>query len=198
MGPSYFTTFRIPVLAGREFVRDDAGGRPLAIVNQAMARHYFGERSPLGKHLSFDGQPGSYEIIGVVGDAKYSDLHEAPPRTVYLNAFQGTPGRAHQFAVRTSVRPESVGDEVRRTIRDVVGDVPVMKMTTLADQVDASIVPERLMAMLASVFGFLGSTLMGIGIYGLLAYTVTLAFAAAYPPARRAARIDPGAALRQP
>src|SRR5204863_891728 len=140
-------------------------------VNQAMARHYFGAASPLGKHLTFERDAVPYEIVGVVGDAKYEDLHEAPPRTVYLNTFQD--GRIFsRFSLRTSVAPTAVVAPVRRAVEELLKTVRVERVRTLEEQVDASIVLERLVAMLAGVFGDLGSVLAALGLYGLLAYTV--------------------------
>jgi putative ABC transport system permease protein len=170
-GPRYFETFGTPLLAGRDFEFADAGRPRIAIVNQAMAKHYFADRSPLGKHFTFENDSTPYEIVGVVADAKYADLHEPAPRTAYLNAFQE--GRiASRFALRTSVPPLSIVGDVRSAVTGTLDTVKVDKVTTLADQVDASIVTERVIAMLSSIIGGLGSALATIGLYGLLAYTV--------------------------
>jgi putative ABC transport system permease protein len=172
VGPRYFETLGTPFVAGRDFEFADAGRPRVAIVNQAMARYYFGDGSPLGRHLTFERDTVPYEIVGVVGDAKYADLHEAPPRTVYLNAFQD--GRIQsRFALRTDVTPTAVAPQVRRAVEDVLKSVRIAKVTTLAEQVDSSIVLERVVAMLSGVVGGLGASLAAIGLYGLLAYTVT-------------------------
>jgi ABC-type antimicrobial peptide transport system permease subunit len=142
----------------------------VAIVNQAMARHYFGNRSPIGMHVAFDGENLPFEIVGMVGDAK-SELREATLPTIYFNMFQ-LRSAVSEFALRTSVDPTAVAGEVRRTVRGLLSTVPVVKITTLADQVDSSIVPERLIATLSGLFGTLGSVLAAVGLYGLLAYTV--------------------------
>jgi len=78
----------------------------------------------------------------------------------------------NQFELRTTVGPKSIAGTVRRMVRDVLKTVPVKTITTLADQVDSNIVPERLIATLSGFFGWLGIVLAGIGLYGLLAYTV--------------------------
>jgi predicted permease len=172
IGPRYFETLRTPLVAGRDFAFDDAGRSPVAIVNVAFARHYFGGAAPaLGKHVSFDRETTVYEVVGVAGDAKYLTLHRPAPPMLYANAFQ-EPG-ASQFAVRTTIAPAAVANEVRRAIQDVLKTVRVTRVTTLAEQVDASVVPERLMATLSSFFGGLGLLLAALGVYGLLAYTVT-------------------------
>ena len=170
VAPKYFETFGTPLLAGRDFQYQDQGHR-VAIVNQAMARYYFAGGSPIGKHFTFDGEDTPYEIVGMVGDAKYYEMREATPRTIYFNAFQeGRP--ASTFVLRTSIEPEAVAGAVRRTVRDLLKTVPVVKVTTLSEQVDATIVPERLIATLSGLAGALGALLAAIGLYGLLAYTV--------------------------
>ena len=172
VAPKYFETLGTAVLAGRDFEFQDATRPRVAIVNQAMARYYFPDRSPLGRHVTFDGDSLPYEIVGVVADAKYESLHEPAPRTVYLNAFQERQ-IASRFAIRTYVPPLSVVTPVRRAIDDVVKPVRLENVTTLTDQMDASIVLERTLAGLSGVFGAMGALLAAMGLYGLLAYTVT-------------------------
>jgi predicted permease len=171
IGPRYFETLRTPLVAGRDFTFDDAGRSPVAIVNVAFARHYFGTAAAaLGRHVTFDRETTTYEIVGVAGDAKYLTLHRPAPPTLYANAFQES--GASQFAVHTTVAPTAVASEVRSAVQDVLKTVRVRTVTTLAEQIDASVVPERLMATVSSYFGALGILLAALGVYGLLAYTV--------------------------
>jgi putative ABC transport system permease protein len=178
VAPKYFETFGTPLLAGRDFDFQDNGGPRIAIINQAFARYYFRDRNPIGKHIALErdwkgfGADRTYEIVGVAGDANYYEMREAAPRTIYFNAFEDGRVSSHTFALRTTVDPAAVARDVRRTVRDVLKTVPVEKVATLADQVDASIVPERVVALLSGLFGALGSALAAIGLYGLLAYTV--------------------------
>jgi putative ABC transport system permease protein len=180
VAPKYFETLGVPMIAGRDFNPADAGRPRVAIVSQAMARYYFPDADPIGKHITIDRDPrtggwyGSdqpYEVVGVVGDSKYHELREPPQRTMYLNMFQES-RLSHQFVLRTSVDPASVAGEARREVHEVLKTVTVSRVTTLSDQVDAAIVPERLIATLSGSFGALGAVLAGIGLYGLLAYTV--------------------------
>ena len=177
--PNYFATLGTPLLAGRDFTFEDQGRPPVAMVSQSMARYYFGDRSPVGQLFTFDRQDNRgaaqdrpYQIVGVVGDAKYLNLQEPIWRMVYLNAFQEPRLFSHQFSLRTNVRPEAVAGDVRRVVREVLPTVTVARVTTMTDQVDASMIPERLIAMLSGFFGALGALLAAIGLYGLLAYTV--------------------------
>jgi ABC-type antimicrobial peptide transport system permease subunit len=98
-------------------------------------------------------------------------IREDTYRTVYLNAFQGSSVPSH-FMLRTSIAPQAVTDDVRRAVRDVIPAASVGNVITLADQIDGSIVPERLAALISGMFGALGSILTAIGLYGLLAYAV--------------------------
>ena len=183
VGPRYFETFGTPLLAGRDFAFTDKGGPPVAIVNQAMARYYFGDRDPIGGRFQLVGPSSSgitgappdqaYTIIGVVGDAKYTDLRETPPRTIYLNAFQERSMFVNELALKTSGRPAAVTDEVRRIVREELKTVSIARVTTMDDLIDASVVSERVIATLSAFFGGLGASLAALGLYGLLAYTVT-------------------------
>jgi predicted permease len=180
VSPRYFETLSIPLLAGRDFDFRDVGRPRLAIVNQTMARRYFPGVDPIGKHVAVDPDPKNggwfgtgqpYEIVGLVGDVKTFELREAPYPLIYFNMFQESRLLDH-FELRTAAAPESIAGTVRRMVRDVLKTAPVKSVTTLADQVDSNIVPERLIATLSEFFGCLGVVLAGMGLYGLLAYTV--------------------------
>lgn len=177
VAPKCFATLGIPLLAGRDFNFEDQGRSRVAIINQAMARYYFQSGNPIGKHVTLDDVTGdsdrrSYEIVGVVGDAKYYEIREAANRTIYLPAFHDGRVSAQNFVLWTNIDPQSVAGDVRRTVRDVLKMIPEARLTTLSDQIDATIVPERLIATLSGLFGALGSLLAAIGLYGLLSYTV--------------------------
>jgi predicted permease len=177
VAPKYFATLGTALRAGRDFTFQDQGRSRVAIINQTMADHYFPGGNPIGKHVALDHVTGddeekSYEIVGVVGDAKYSEIREAANPTIYLPAFHDGGVGAQHFVLRTNIDPQKVVADVRRSVRDVLKTVPIAHITTLSDQIDATIVPERLIATLSGLFGALGSLLAAVGLYGLLAYTV--------------------------
>ncbi len=180
VAPKYFETLGTPLLRGRDFDMQDQS-REVAIINQAMARYYFSNRSPIGRRITLDHvtgrrEPSSYEVVGVVGDAKYYEIREPAHRTIYLPAFENGRVIAQNFILRTEAAPSSVAGQVRSAISEVLGAARTARITTLTDQIDASIVPERLIAKLSGTFGFLGLVLAGMGLYGLLAYTVERRF----------------------
>ncbi len=134
-------------------------------------------RDPVGKRITLDHvtlarEPITYEIVGVAGDANYMEIRENERRAIYLPAFRNGRVLANTFVIRTDVKPESIANEVRRIIHGTARAIAVANVTTLSDQIDASIVPQRLMAMLSGFFAALGASLAGIGLYGLLTYSV--------------------------
>jgi predicted permease len=171
IAPNYFATMGTPLLLGRDFSFEDQAGRRVAIVNEALANYYFSGVNPIGRQVKIAGEDQSYEIIGMAGDAKYYEIREVIPRTMYLNTFQRS-RPASQFAIRTSIDPVAMIPNVRRTVRELLPAVPVANVMTLMDQINASIVLERVIATLSGLFGALAVLLAGIGLYGLLAYTV--------------------------
>jgi macrolide transport system ATP-binding/permease protein len=172
VSPRYFETLGTPLLLGRDFnSRDDPNSNKVAIVNESMARLFFDNGNPLGKRVVMG--PGDAEIVGVVKDAKYLEIREDPTPTVYLAVFQEKKPYS-EFELRTAVAQGGIVSAVRRQVRDATnGHVAISKTQTLAEQVDASIVQERLVATLSAFFGALGLLLASIGLYGLLAYAVT-------------------------
>ena len=114
----------------------------------------------------------TFEVIGVVADAKYNHLEQPAPPTIYGNLFrEGFVGS--QLAIRTKIDPAAVDATVRQIEGEVFKNVPIAHMIEMNDQLDSTIVPQRLFASLSAAFGVLGALLAVIGLYGLLAYTVT-------------------------
>lgn len=170
VSPDYFATYGTPLLAGRDFRDADVEQPRRVIVNQTVARHYFAGRDPIGRHVWLENEREPYEIVGVAGDAKYHEVRDAAPPTVY--AFATMSRGSTELSLRTDVSPAAVAADARRIVTEVLGADSVRRVTTLAEQVDAAVVPERLFAILGGFFGASGALLAAIGLYGLLAYTV--------------------------
>jgi predicted permease len=176
VAPRYFETLGTPLIAGRGISFEDQARR-VAVISQTLARYYFAGRNPIGRHITLDHatgvrEPRTYEIVGVAGDANYLEIREPARRGIYLPAFYNGGVGAQTFLIRTDINPDAVAGAVRREVHGQVPNVPVSRITTLSEQIDASIVPERLIATLSGFFAALGAVLAGIGLYGLLAYTV--------------------------
>lgn len=171
VAPGYFATYGTALLEGRDFRFSDEGGPRVAIVNHAAASHYFPQRSAIGRRIWLEGETNAYEIVGVAADAKYSDPRSPAPRTVYVHAFQQN-RLPTSFSVRTDGSPTDLAPDVRRVIEEALQGSSVRALEPLSQQVDATIVPERLLATLSAFFGAMGVLLAAIGLYGLLAYAV--------------------------
>jgi predicted permease len=174
--PGYFATLKIPILLGRDFsIKDDHGAPKVGIVNQKFAKRYFGNQSPLGRHVGFGIDPGTktdIEIVGVVGDSKYENMREQIPYELYVPYVQQDFINGMTVYVRTKGVPAGSFEVLRRAAQEVDADVPVYGMRTLDDQVSASLLTERLLATLSSVFGILATLLAAIGLYGVMAFVV--------------------------
>ena len=171
----YFETMGTAVALGREFtLRDHAGAPRVAIVNQAFARRYLPEGGALGQRLTVGSTKlQEFEVAGIVRDSIYQSLREAAPPTVYVPLVQraGTGGFAVVFEVHATGSLAQVAAALRTSLQPMLPGAPV-EVRTLTEQVERTLVQERLMATLAASFGILGLVLAVVGLYGLLAYTV--------------------------
>jgi predicted permease len=155
----------------------EAKGAPkYAIVNERFARHYFGNaNAALGRRFGFGGNPGTKtdtEIIGVVRDSMYSTMRESIPRQVFAPLMQTEFVSGMNVYVRTSLEPSQMFAAIRRTIEGVDATLPVYDLRTMHEQIDRSLVTERMIAMLSAVFGLIATILATVGLYGVMAYTV--------------------------
>jgi predicted permease len=174
--PGYDTTLGLHLLAGRWFTdRDEFDAPRVAVVNESLARHYFGNGTAVGRRMGMGTDPNTKidtEIVGVVNDTRYESLRDEVPRLVYV-AAQQLPQGGHWFYVRTTRDPESAMSAVRTTIRELDPNLPITNFKTVEMQMNESLVTERLIASLSSGFGVLATLLAVIGLYGVMAFLVT-------------------------
>jgi predicted permease len=175
VGPDYFSTLQIPAISGRDFTDTDQARAPkVAIINETMAHHYFGDSSPIGRHLSvpdWNSDSSWRTIVGVRKDAKYRNLHESPAPMLYLPLFQSVEG-AVTFEVRTAIDPDRVVRAILQAVKATESRLPVSDVKTLTEQIDQSLIQERLVASLSGLFGLLALMLAAVGLYGLMTYAV--------------------------
>ena len=181
----WFAAFGTPIIAGRDLSEQDVKGAPrVTVVNQAFARKFFADASPLGHTISlYPGGPRAMppmQIVGVVGDAVYSSLRGPVPPTWYAPLSQfDLPEFTGQllFTLRLVVRSRTDSPVASREVATAIGNVdPTLALTfsPLSDDVNAARNQERLVALLASAFGVLGLLLAGLGLYGITAYAVAV------------------------
>jgi len=177
IGPEYFKALETPVLLGREFTDADAASAPkVAIINQTMARHYFGDSNPIGRRFSIPGWRGDsswLEIVGVIQDAKYYNLREQAPPQAYIPYLQSPESGSSTFEVRASTDPVSLAAGVRRLMQQADSRLPIFDIKTLSEQVDESLVEDRLVASFSTLFGLLALLLASVGLYGVMAHAVS-------------------------
>jgi predicted permease len=186
VSPGYFKTLSIPLIAGRDFDDRDVRFEPVdpkaqlpsykvAIVNESFAKHYFGDRNAVGRHIGFGSNPGTktpIEIIGVVKDSKYTGVRDDIPRQVFFAFMENDNAGGAVMYVRTTNQPDAAFGAIRQVVRQLDSNVPIYNMRTMDHQMDQSLLNDRLIATLSTAFGVLATLLAVIGLYGVMAYTV--------------------------
>jgi predicted permease len=193
VGPRYFTTMGIPLLQGRDFNSQElqpAPGAPgaqtaqsqpgaaqgvslAAVINQTMAREFFGGQSPLGRHFRLQDWPLKgipVEIVGVAKDAKYATLREQTPRAFYLSSFQWPGDGGGTYLLRTLDAPSSAAAGIQRAAHELDPQAQTMNFRTMNDVVDESLVQERFVAQLGGFFSLCALLFACVGLYGVTSY----------------------------
>ena len=174
VSPGYFETMGIPLLAGRDFTQADVHpnsqsyqATSVAILNRTMARRFFGNSNPIGKHFRFvEGNHPQVEIIGVVADSKYNDLRESAIDFFYM------PGTHGDLEIRANVPAKTLAGPLREMLHSLDSSVTITSINTLREIVDDSLHPDRLIAVLCGMFSALALALTCVGLYGTLAFLV--------------------------
>ena len=180
VGPGFFTSMGIPLVAGREFDdRDRGGSRPVAIVNQAWAAENFGRENPIGQQLVLEiHSPDLYrqqlEVVGVAKNARYGELTEQFPAVVYLVLGQNLyyPLDEVSFALRTSGDPLNYANTVHEIVHQADSRVPVMNLKTQDAVIDQIMNAEIIFARLCTGFAILALVIACVGLYGTMSYLV--------------------------
>jgi predicted permease len=178
VGPRFFETMGIPVLAGRDFeLGDDVGAPQRVVISESVARRYFGVEDPLGRQILVGGSKPrtrvSASIIGVVKDVRYTSLRADAPLMIYRPSRQETDAPANTFMIRTSsATAGALTPLLGAEVRAVAPALPPPSVVSLEDHVAAVLVEERMLAALSSAIGVLAAILAAIGIYSTVASAV--------------------------
>jgi predicted permease len=184
VGDQFFETLEIPIVAGREFgSQDTRSSRKVGIINESLVRSRFPGQNPIGKMFAIDthdmdGRKGTLardeiQIVGVCGDTRYASLRDEPPPQFILPYVQQSEVGGMVYEIRTRMRPETILPALRRVVQQVDPDLPLVNVRTQDQQIEADLQQERIFVTLTSGFGLLALTLAAVGIYGIMAYSVS-------------------------
>jgi predicted permease len=174
VGPNYFSVMGIPLLAGREIGPQDGSNSPkVVVINEQAANRFFPGTNPIGRRIVTRGSAEGYEVVGVVKNSKNANLREDPQPFAYYSYLQHQNIMRMNFYVRTSSDPLTLASALRNTVRLADANLPIFDMKTLDRQIDENVFTERLVSALSTFFGSLATLLAGIGLYGVMAYTVS-------------------------
>ena len=173
VSPGFFEALQLPLLLGRSFDARDVDGAPrVALINRTAAAKLYGDEHPVGKRFGTSQENRhEVEVVGIVGDAKYDNVRDAAPPTVFVPYGQaGVP--AAVFEVRTDRDPMSVVPAIREAVRQIDPNMPVTNVSTQAEQVSLRYQQEQLFARAYALFGGLAVLIASVGLFGLMSYSV--------------------------
>ncbi len=174
IGPGYFGKMGVPLIAGREFAESDSmAALRVAVVNQTFVRRFLEGRSPLGVHFSGGRDAPDITIVGVVKDSHYSSVKGETPPLYYTPWRQDKEINGIYFYVRSALPEKQMMPQIRRTIASLDRDLPLQDLRTLDEQIKLNIIEDRIVLQLAAVFAALATALAMLGLYGVMAHSVT-------------------------
>jgi predicted permease len=174
IGPGFFGKMGIPLIAGREFTeRDSLAGPKVAVVNETFVKRFLDGRNPLGVQFSGGGTAPDITIVGVVKDSHYSSVKDPAPPVYFRPWRQDKEINGIYFYVRTALPEKQMAPQIRRVMGSIDRDLPLEDLRTLDEQIRMNVTQDRIVLQLAAVFAVLATALAMLGLYGVMAHSVT-------------------------
>jgi predicted permease len=172
VGPGFLGKMGVPLIAGREFTESDTlAGPKVAVVNETFVKRFLEGRNPVG--LRFYGTAPGITIVGVAKDSHYSSVKNAPPPMFYVPWRQDKQINSLEFYVRSALPEKQMAPEIRRVMAGIDRDLPLEGLRTLDEQIRQNVETDRIVLQLAAVFAGLATALAMLGLYGVMAHSVT-------------------------
>ena len=174
VSPSYFAAMQIPLKSGRYFAAQDRQGtEPVIVIDENLARQYWPNEDPLGKHMRRGGPRTPWStIVGVVGHVNHSDLAGDTGKGVYYYCLFQQPIPMTSIVLKTPGDPASLAPAIRQAVREVAPNQPVYRLKTMQDMVQNSLAPRRFAVRLLGFFALVALFMAALGLYGVISYSV--------------------------
>ena len=174
INPGYFSKMGIPLIAGREFsASDDLNAPKVAVVNEEFVRRYFAGRNAIGMRIGLWRTQKDIQVVGVVNDSHYAAVKEKPYPVYYTPWRQDRKIGALNFYVRTALTPAATISQIRTLIARIDRNLPAQDLRTMDEQIDLNILSDRIVVQLAAAFAVVATALAMLGLYGVMAHSVT-------------------------
>jgi len=174
VGPGYFGTLGMPLVAGRDFTSQDIAGAPkVAVLNESLARALFGARDPLGRLVGYQDMQPDMQVVGIVKDIKTRTLRSPVTPSLFLPRLQQSGAYSTTVVLRTAANSRITNETVQAVLKRINPSIPVVEFGSVAEQIARTLYRDRMLAFLSLCFAGFAGLLCTVGIFGLISFSVT-------------------------